>query len=102
MLLLATLLGATSPAEAAPHGIPPGHLPPPGTCRVWHPGVPPGHQPPPTSCAVAFRQAAPGTRVVERPARRVEVVHTYEIRHRHVRPRPVVYAPAPVLRVVLR
>jgi hypothetical protein len=33
------------------HGhIPPGHLPPPGECRVWLPGRPPGHQPPPGRC----------------------------------------------------
>ena len=32
-------------------GIPPGHLPPPGLCRVWLPDTPPGHQPPPTDCA---------------------------------------------------
>jgi len=30
--------------------IPPGHLPPPGECRVWLPGLPPGHQPPPGRC----------------------------------------------------
>jgi hypothetical protein len=35
------------------YGVPPGHLPPPGTCRVWIAGVPPGHQPRPTSCAAA-------------------------------------------------
>ena len=29
---------------------PPGHLPPPGECRVWRPGVPAGHQPPPFKC----------------------------------------------------
>lgn len=32
--------------------IPNGHLPPPGSCRVWYPDRPPGHQPPPTSCSV--------------------------------------------------
>jgi hypothetical protein len=33
--------------------IPPGHLPPRGSCRVWIDGVPPGQQPPVTSCAQA-------------------------------------------------
>lgn len=37
--------------------IPPGHLPPPGQCKVWYPGKPPGHQPPPTSCESALRSA---------------------------------------------
>ena len=31
-------------------GIPPGHLPPPGKCRLWYPDRPPGHQPPPERC----------------------------------------------------
>ena len=35
--------------------IPPGHLPPPGECRVWYPGVPPGHQPPPFRCDDGYR-----------------------------------------------
>ena len=39
-------------------GIPPGHLPPAGQCRVWYDGVPPGHQPAPTSCYEAERVAA--------------------------------------------
>lgn len=30
--------------------VPPGHYPPPGHCRVWHPGRPPGHQPRPVRC----------------------------------------------------
>ncbi|HEX6898226.1 MAG TPA: hypothetical protein VF789_00865 [Thermoanaerobaculia bacterium] len=41
-------------------GIPPGHLPPPGACRVWYNGVPPGQQPPPTDCDTARREAARG------------------------------------------
>jgi hypothetical protein len=47
-------------------GIPPGHLPPPGECRVWYNGRPPGHQPPPTSCQEAEQVAArdPDARVV--------------------------------------
>lgn len=31
-------------------GVPRGHYPPPGECRVWHPGRPPGQQPPPSRC----------------------------------------------------
>lgn len=30
--------------------IPPGHMPPPGECRIWFPGQPPGQQPPPGDC----------------------------------------------------
>lgn len=46
-------------------GITPGHLPPPGECRVWYDGVPPGQQPPPTDCATARREAArEGGRVI--------------------------------------
>ena len=37
--------------------VPPGHLPPPGQCRVWLRGVPPGHQPPPMDCRSALRGA---------------------------------------------
>jgi surface antigen len=32
--------------------VPPGHMPPPGMCRVWYPDRPPGHQPPPGPCNV--------------------------------------------------
>src|SRR5262245_54917054 len=39
-------------------GIPPGHLPPPGECRVWYDGRPPGQQPPTTSCYEAERIAS--------------------------------------------
>lgn len=31
-------------STAARYNIPPGHLPPPGMCRVWVPGEPPGRQ----------------------------------------------------------
>ena len=39
-------------------GIPPGHRPPDGLCRVWYDGVPPGRQPRPTSCYEAERVAS--------------------------------------------
>jgi hypothetical protein len=44
--------------------VPPGHLPPPGMCRVWIDGVPPGHQPPVTDCATAQAQRTANSRVI--------------------------------------
>lgn len=53
------------PARPQSQGIPPGHLPPPGQCRVWYDGRPPGQQPAPTSCRDAERTAARhGARVI--------------------------------------
>lgn len=45
-------------------GIPRGHMPPPGMCRIWIDGVPPGRQPRPTDCATARRQAPRNGRVI--------------------------------------
>jgi len=36
--------GAENSSTAARFGVPPGHLPPVGQCRVWMPGEPPGQQ----------------------------------------------------------
>lgn len=58
--LFPVLLGFIIPTTAAAqgrrgdsYGIPPGHLPPPGECRVWYHGRPPGQQSPPTDCRTA-------------------------------------------------
>lgn len=40
--------------------IPPGHMPPPGKCRIWFPGKPPGQQPPPGNCRELRRKVPPG------------------------------------------
>lgn len=75
MVVAATVLGSActtvyrvdrSAAHRDSQGIPPGHLPPPGSCRVWYDGRPPGQQPPPTSCRAAERTAARqrGARVI--------------------------------------
>ena len=46
-------------------GIPAGHLPPPGECRVWNDDRPPGQQLPPTSCGNARATVArSGGRVI--------------------------------------
>jgi hypothetical protein len=64
-----------SPSTAATLGIPPGHLPPPGMCRVWVPGEPPGHQAAPRSCSNIERTAPAGSYIVERPGKDKKVVH---------------------------
>ena len=51
--------GTAGPRELA--GVPRGHYPPPGECRVWYPNRPPGQQPPPTSCdRLAGQRLEPG------------------------------------------
>ena len=64
-----------SPSTAATLGIPPGHLPPPGMCRVWLPGEPPGHQPKSRSCSNIERTAPAGSYIVERPGKEKKIVH---------------------------
>jgi len=46
--------------ESALPKIPPGHMPPPGQCRIWIPGEPPGQQPPPGDCMELRRAVPPG------------------------------------------
>jgi len=45
-------------------GVPPGHRPPAGLCRVWIDGVPPGRQPAPTDCATAAANRTRNSRVI--------------------------------------
>ena len=52
----------TGSADAQAPDIPPGHYPPPGSCRIWFPDRPPGQQPPPTSCDV---EVPPGAFLIE-------------------------------------
>lgn len=55
-------------------GIPDGHLPPPGECRVWYPGRPAGHQPPPGRCSRLSRSVPAGAWLMRRPDRQPEYV----------------------------
>ncbi len=64
-------------------GVPRGHLPPPGGCRIWFPGRPPGHQPPPAGCREAMATAPAGTWVLYRADR--EEVHARVIDPRRAR-----------------
>lgn len=59
--------------KVASLGVPPGHLPPPGMCRVWFPGRPPGHQPRAVGCSEAMAHAPAGSWVLYRPSRGKEV-----------------------------
>ena len=54
-------------AASASLNIPPGHLPPPGECRIWYPEKPPGHQPPPGPCDQLAGQVPPGAWLITRP-----------------------------------
>lgn len=77
-----TVVTDGSSSTAATLGIPPGHLPAPGACRVWEPGRPPGRQRhlPSGSCRDVERQVRPGQWLVYRPGddRKVVEVRTYE------------------------
>lgn len=57
------------PSTAVTLKIPPGHLPPPGQCRIWVPGRPPGQQRKPGPCASLERQVPAGAWLVYRPDR---------------------------------
>ncbi|HSF33394.1 MAG TPA: hypothetical protein VLK82_23355 [Candidatus Tectomicrobia bacterium] len=48
-------------------GVPPGHLPPPGQCRLWYPDRPPGHQPPPENCGRLRYHAPVDAWLIHRP-----------------------------------
>ena len=72
-------------------GIPPGHLPPPGECRIWIPGRPPGHQPPPGLCSVLERELPPGAWLLYRPERNREQIRVH-----------VCHASRPVVVVAIR
>lgn len=45
-------------------GVPEGHMPPPGECRIWYPNTPPGQQPPPGDCSRLRHDVPPGARLI--------------------------------------
>ena len=78
-----------SSTSARTLGVPPGHLPPVGRCRVWVPGQPPGHQAPARSCSDIEREAPKGSWILYRPAEDRKVVQVRVIDER--RPGVVVH-----------
>ena len=55
----------SGPSTAATLGVPPGHLPPAGQCRIWIDGTPPGRQARPRSCDGIVRDAPAGSMGLE-------------------------------------
>ncbi len=47
-----------------PAMVPPGHMPPPGLCRIWYPDRPPGHQPAPDRCGKLQHHVPPGAYLI--------------------------------------
>jgi hypothetical protein len=56
--VMAAPLGAQGRGGWSQGRVPPGHMPPAGSCRVWYDGVPPGQQPPVMNCRDAERLAS--------------------------------------------
>lgn len=59
-------------------GIPPGHLPPPGSCRIWVPGTPPGHQSPPGDCGELRERVPAGAWLLHRDRDNPEEIEVLE------------------------
>ncbi len=53
------------PSTAASLGVPPGHLPPAGQCRIWLKDTPPGRQARSRSCEGIVAEAPAGSMVLE-------------------------------------
>lgn len=71
VLTIAVMAGAATSADAqgrgrgrAKEGVPPGHQPPAGMCRIWINGVPPGRQPAPTDCETAVRNQPANSQIL--------------------------------------
>lgn len=90
LLLIGAIAALSLPAAAEAQGrgrnvdgVPPGHRPPPGMCRIWIDGVPPGRQPAPTSCREALRNRPSNARVIYGDDARVASKGKYKGKHKH-------------------
>jgi hypothetical protein len=64
VLMLSACAEIYTPHPVEEVRIPPGHMPPPGSCRIWFPDRPPGQQPPPGRCEALRHQVPPGAYLV--------------------------------------
>jgi len=71
LVTIAVIAGAATSADAQGRGrgrgnagVPPGHQPPAGMCRIWINGVPPGRQPAPTDCETAVRNQPANSQIL--------------------------------------
>ena len=60
-------------------GVPPGHLPRAGLCRVWVPGMPPGRQQKARTCRGIMETATAGSWVLYRPTNDPSVIHVHYV-----------------------
>lgn len=69
------------PSTAVTIGVPPGHLPDIGECRIWIPGTPPGRQPKPKSrpCAGISAFAPAGSWILYRPGENRKLLYRREV-----------------------
>jgi hypothetical protein len=74
-------------SAAARLGIPPGHLPPLGRCRVWVDGTPPGRQARSRTCRGILATAPVGSWILYRPA---QYQRQIRVRYLHATQRRVV------------
>ncbi|NIM50192.1 MAG: hypothetical protein GTN62_07615 [Gemmatimonadales bacterium] len=65
---------APGPSTAVTLGVPPGHLPPAGMCRIWIPGRPPGRQARARSCGGVLSAAPAGAMILYRPSENRKVI----------------------------
>lgn len=59
-------------------GIPNGHMPPPGSCRIWYPNRPAGQQPPPFKCSMGRSNIPLGAYLVQRLDGKIVQVDEYD------------------------
>lgn len=59
-----TQSGGHAPAQSSSADIPPGHMPPPGQCRIWYHGKPAEQQPAPGKCKKLHKKVPRGATLI--------------------------------------